>query len=221
MSRQIKLLPSILTADLMNLGRDIDELAKGGADMLHLDIMDGNFAPNITLGFDFIKAAAQQTDMPVEAHLMVQHPEDFIDVCVEKGADFITVHVEACKNLQSTLAAIRKAGRKAGMALNPATPESEIEHVLGEADLILAMSVNPGYGGQKFISTVTQKIANIRQMLDSRGIPADIAVDGGMNETTIPLVCEAGVTMIVVGSYLVKSGADLAAEAEEVKALFK
>ena len=197
----IKLAPSVLAADFLKLGEEIERMAAAGADYLHYDVMDGHFVPNISFGLDICKAAAK-CSLPVDAHLMIANPEKYTERFVEAGAKIVTVHAEATNHLHRALQQIRAAGAMAGVALNPATSPECLRYVMGEFDLVLAMSVNPGFGGQKMIPATIAKVAEIRRMLDEAGCDALIEVDGGLNtETCVPFM-EAGMTMMVAGSAL-------------------
>ncbi len=193
--------PSILSADFAKLGEEIERVEKGRADWIHLDVMDGMFVPNITIGPPIIKSLRKTTKLPFDAHLMIADPDRYLEQFAEAGCDYITVQVEACTHLQRTLSHIRKLGKKAGVALNPATPPDHIRYVLGDLDLILVMSVNPGFGGQKFIEAVVPKIVELRAMLDKEGLKqTHISVDGGINATTAKTVVKAGADVVVAGN---------------------
>ena len=197
----IKISPSILSADFSRLFQEIERIEKGGAHMIHFDVMDGDFVPNITFGPPIIKALRPLTRLPFDVHLMIKNPDSHLDAFKEAGSDFLTVHAETSVHLHRTLRRIRDLGMKAGVALNPATPPVVLEHVLEEIDLILVMSVNPGLGGQRFIETVLPKIKTISTMV--QGHPTKfISVDGGINGETGRLVVEAGANVLVAGSFL-------------------
>lgn len=197
----VKIAPSLLAANYLNIGADIDRMAAAGADWLHFDVMDGSFVPPISFGQDMAKFAATRA-LPVDAHLMVVNPEKHIELYAKAGAKIITVHAEATHHLHRALQMIRAAGCKAGVALNPATSPDCLRYVMGDFDLALIMTVNPGYGGQKLIPACIDKVAEVRGMLDRAGWDAVIEVDGGVNtETAVPLM-KAGATMLVAGSAL-------------------
>ena len=201
----IKLAPSILSADFSQLGNEVERTEKGGADMIHIDVMDGQFVPNITFGPDVIKAIRPYSTIPFDVHLMVNHPEKYINNFVEAGADLITVHVEACTHVHSIVQQIKSHKIKVGVALNPATPLSELEHVLEDIDMVLLMSVNPGYGGQNFIPSTLGKVQKLRQMIDQLGNNIDIQVDGGIKHNNVREVIEMGANVIVAGSAIYNS----------------
>lgn len=192
--------PSLLAADFTNLGRDVAAAEAAGARYLHLDIMDGHFVPNISYGPDVVKALRPLTTMIFDVHLMITDPDRYVDAFVAAGADLITVHAETCPHLHRSLQNIREKGIRAGVALNPSTPLSVLDWVLPETDLVLIMSVNPGFGGQKFIPSALDKIRALRQMVDSRGLSALIQVDGGINLDTAAAVAAAGADVLVAGS---------------------
>ena len=182
----MKIAPSILAADFAALGEAIARVEGAGADQLHVDVMDGRFVPNLTLGPPVIESIKKRTRLPLDVHLMIEEPERSIDTYIRAGADLVTVHLEACLHLQRTLTQIREAGARSGVALNPSTLPSVVEYVLDDLDLILVMSVNPGFGGQRFIEPVVPKIRHIAQMIRERGLPVEIEVDGGIDARTAP-----------------------------------
>ncbi|GED58334.1 ribulose-phosphate 3-epimerase [Brevibacillus formosus] len=197
----VKIAPSILSADFARLGDEILDVEKGGADWIHVDVMDGHFVPNITIGPLIVEAIRPVTKLPLDVHLMIEEPDRYIPQFAKSGADWITVHQEACRHLHRTLYLIKEQGVKAGVVLNPATPISTIEPVLADLDMVLLMTVNPGFGGQKFIHSVVPKVAQLRKMLNERGLGhVEIEIDGGVNAQTARLCEEAGATVLVAGS---------------------
>lgn len=192
--------PSILSADFNHLGRDVKAVENSRAKWLHIDVMDGTYVPNISFGFPVIESIRKQTNLFFDVHLMIVHPEKYIQRFAEAGADLITVHAEACTHLDRTIQEIRQAGVKVGVALNPATPLSAIEYVLDKVDMILIMTVNPGYGGQKYIPYCDRKIHELRTMIKERGLDVDIQVDGGVTSDNIASIAECGANVFVAGS---------------------
>jgi len=197
----LKVAPSILSADFANLASEIKKAEDGGADFIHVDVMDGHFVPNLTIGAPVVKSLRKITRLPLDVHLMIEAPDRYLEDFAKAGSNLLTVHAEACVHLQRTLSEIRRLGMKAGVALNPATPEDHLQYVLQDIDLVLVMSVNPGFGGQKFLSTILPKIRTIRNMLNNAGrTDAIISVDGGINSETARLVSEAGACLVVAGN---------------------
>jgi len=196
----IKLAPSILSADFARLGEQIDEVARAGADYIHVDVMDGHFVPNITIGAPVVASIRRVTSLPLDVHLMIEHPERYISEFINAGADIITVHVEASPHLLSTIQAIKEQGVKAGVSLNPPTPLSAVDEFIHHVDLILVMSVNPGFGGQSFIPETLPRIANMRKILDNRKPSVELEVDGGINAENAPAIVEAGANVLVAGN---------------------
>ena len=198
--RSLMIAPSILSADFTRLGDEIRAVEAAGADVIHVDVLDGHFVPNITIGPLEVRAVRTVTDLPVDVHLMITDPDRYLKDFIDAGADWVTVHVEACVHLHRTLACIKDLGRKAGAVLNPATSLTTLENVLAEVDLVMLMSVNPGFGGQSFIPSAIDKIRRLRQMLDAVNPGAGIEVDGGIGPATIGAVAEAGANIFVAGS---------------------
>ncbi len=196
--------PSILASDMTQLGNEIAAAESAGADWIHVDVMDGRFVPNITMGQFIVEACRRVTELPLDVHLMIEKPEDHLETFAKAGASTLTVHVETCPHLHRTLQYIKSLGCKAGVVLNPGTPVGALEAVLGEADLVLVMSVNPGFGGQKFIPESLARIREIRKMLDALGSSAWLEVDGGVSAETISHLKEAGATTFVAGTSVFK-----------------
>ncbi len=202
----IQIAPSILSADFSSLEAEIREVEEGGADLLHIDVMDGHFVPNITIGPIVVEAIRRRTSLPLDVHLMISEPEKFVDSFAKAGADIITVHAEATYHLHRLIYQVKEEGVKVGVALNPATPLEMVLPILPDLDLVLIMSVNPGFGGQKFIPSVLHKIRRLRQLLDQEDLKAELEVDGGINGGTVAQVVEAGATILVAGSAIFGKG---------------
>jgi len=196
----VKIAPSILSADFAKLGEEIKDVERGGADYIHVDVMDGHFVPNITIGPLIVEAIRPVTELPLDVHLMIENPDQYIEAFAKAGADYITVHVEASRHLHRTIQLIKSTGVKAGVVINPATPVESLKHIIEDIDMVLLMSVNPGFGGQKFISSVLPKIRQVKEMADELNPNLEIEVDGGVNEETAKLCVEAGATVLVAGS---------------------
>ena len=210
--------PSILSADFAALGASIDAVERGGADLIHVDVMDGHFVPNITIGAVVVKAIRRVTRLPLDVHLMISDPDKYIPAFVDAGASMLTVHAEATAHLDRTLNFIRSQNVGAGVSINPSTPVSVVEQVLDLADMLLIMSVNPGFGGQKFIGYSVNKIRQARQMIDGRRLKCSIEVDGGIDTETLPGVVQAGAEVLVAGSAIF-GAADPARKIKEMLAL--
>jgi ribulose-phosphate 3-epimerase len=197
---QVLIAPSILSADFGRLAEQVVDVAEQGADWIHVDVMDGHFVPNITIGPGVVKALRQATDLPLDVHLMIENPERYIEAFVSAGADIVTVHVEACVHLQRTLSMIRQSGALAGVALNPHTHESALTYLRDDVDLVLAMTVNPGFGGQSLVPAVVEKVRRIARWIQDAQHPIALEVDGGVHPGTIQAVVEAGAHVAVAGS---------------------
>jgi len=213
----LQIAPSLLSADFARLGAQIEAVERGGADLLHLDVMDGHFVPNLTMGPMVARAVRRVTKLPIDVHLMVQEPDRFLDVFAEAGATMMSVHVEAAVHLQRTIAAIKALGCRAGAVLNPATPVVALEEIASDLDYVLVMSVNPGFGGQTFIPRSESKVREVRALLDDVGNAAPVEIDGGVDRHNIARVVAAGARMIVAGSAIFHA-ADPEAATRELKA---
>lgn len=198
----IKIAPSILSADFSNLGEEIQNIEKAGADYIHIDVMDGSFVPNITIGNEVVKALRTKTQLPFDVHLMINNPDNHIKAFVEAGADLITIHAEASIHLDRSLSLIKSFDKKVGVSLVPSTHEDALDYILEKLDLILVMTVNPGFGGQKFLSSQLKKIENIRKKIEKSGRKIELEVDGGINDQTSKIAIEAGADVLVSGSYI-------------------
>ena len=205
-NRTIDIAPSILSADFTRLGEEVAAVERGGATILHVDVMDGHFVPNITVGLPVVKSLAAATRLPIDAHLMITEPGTYAEQFVEAGAKMVSVHVETDPNLHRTLMSIKSAGAKAGVVLNPATPVTAVEEALGFADYVLVMSVNPGFGGQKFIPESIDKVRRLRKLIDERQLHTRIEIDGGIDLTNIETVVVAGAEILVAGSAVFGTG---------------
>lgn len=200
MALPIRVAPSLLSADFGRLAEEVRAAETAGADLMHVDVMDGRFVPNITVGPLVVEAVRAATRLPVDAHLMIVEPERYVEAFARAGADIVSVHAEVSPHLHRTLQAIRAAGAKPGVALNPSTPLSCLEHVLGDCELVLIMTVNPGFGGQKYIEACTEKVRRLREMAQARGQALDIEVDGGIKPDTVGPVAAAGANVLVAGT---------------------
>lgn len=210
------LAPSVLSADFTKLGEELKATESNGAKYIHFDVMDGDFVPSISFGMPVLKSISGYTDQVFDVHMMVTEPGRFVEDFAKAGADIITVHVEACKHLDRTIQQIKDLGLKAGVVLNPATPLSSIEYVLEKVDMVLLMGVNPGFGGQKFIPYVLDKVRALKKMIDERGLQVDIELDGGVNINNVEEIIQAGVNVIVAGSAVFNGNT-----AESVKAFME
>ena len=218
MTNKIRIAPSILSANYARLGDAVIEATEAGADLIHVDVMDGQFVPPITVGAQMVKALRSWTGIPLDVHLMVEAPERQIEEFAEAGADIITVHAETCPHLHRTIQQIKDLGKHAGVALNPGTPVSALNEILPSVDVVMVMTVNPGFGGQAFIREMPDKIARVRQELDSQNPEAELEVDGGISATTAPLVVKAGATILVAGAAVFATGDSVKESLQRIRA---
>ncbi len=217
---EIKIAPSILSANFAFLEKEVSAVEKAGADLIHIDIMDGHFVPNLTVGPLVVKALRGITKLPLDVHLMIENTDNLIPEFIKAGSDILTVHVEACTHLHRTLQSIKDKGIKAGVALNPATPLSALDSILEEIDLLLIMSVNPGFAGQRFIPGVLNKISDARKMIEKKGVKLEIEVDGGVKTENVSDIASAGANILVAGSAIFES-ADYARTIREMREIIK
>lgn len=216
---RIKIAPSILSSDFSRLGEQVQEAEAAGADWIHVDVMDGHFVPNLTIGPPVVRALRSVTDLPLDAHLMMEGPERYLEEFARAGVNSLTVHVETCPHLHRTIQQIHELGLAAGVTLNPATPLSSLVEILPYVDLVLIMSVNPGFGGQSYIPDSTGRIARLREMLDAIDSKAELEVDGGINAETVQTVVEAGATVLVAGSAIFNDKASIGANLRQLQKL--
>ncbi len=217
MANKIKLAPSILSADFGRLAEQVTEVTKAGADYVHVDVMDGHFVPNITIGPLIVAAIRPHTNLPLDVHLMIESPEKYIQQFAQAGANIITVHVEVCPHLHRVVESIKELGVKAGVSLNPSTPLTTVDEVLPALDLVLLMSVNPGFGGQQFIESTVAKIARLRGRFDELGLAAELEVDGGINAEIAPRVAKAGARVLVAGAAVFNKKESISQALERIK----
>ncbi len=215
---QVKLAPSILSADFGRLGEQVAEATKAGADYIHIDVMDGHFVPQITVGAPVVAAIRKWTNLPLDVHLMIEAPEQQISQFVDAGANIITVHIEACPDIHRAVQTIKEAGTKAGVALNPSTPIATLMDVLSSIDLVLVMTVNPGFGGQTFIEAMLDKVASLRAELDRKNLATELEVDGGINAEVAPKVVKAGARVLAAGSAVFNSGQTISEALGKIRA---
>ena len=214
---RVKIAPSILSADFARLGAQVAEATKAGADYIHVDVMDGRFVPNLTIGAPVVAAIRAGTSLPLDVHLMIEAPEQHIKHFVNAGANIVTVHIEACPHIHRVIQMIKDSGVKAGVSLNPGTPIETLGEILPSVDLVLVMAVNPGFGGQVFIEGMVEKIARMRAELDRRGLTAELEVDGGINAKNAPRVVQAGATVLVAGAAIFNSSQTIAEALKKIR----
>jgi ribulose-phosphate 3-epimerase len=213
----VKIAPSILSADFARLGEQVAEATKAGADYIHVDVMDGRFVPNLTIGAPVVAAIRAGTSLPLDVHLMIEAPEQHIKHFVNAGANIVTVHIEACPHIHRVIQMIKDSGVKAGVSLNPGTPIETLGEILPSVDLVLVMAVNPGFGGQTFIEGMVEKIARMRAELDRRGLAAELEIDGGINAKNAPRVVQAGATVLVAGAAIFNSSQTVAQALKKIR----
>ncbi len=217
-AREIKIAPSLLSADFARLGEQVHAAQRAGADYIHVDVMDGHFVPNITMGPVVVESLRPVTELPLDVHLMIEAPERFLSDFARAGADILTVQQEACAHLHRVVEQIKKLNVRAGVAINPATPISTLEEILPFLDLVLVMTVNPGFGGQSFIETMPRKIAALRELIESRGLNVELEVDGGIQVETAPRAVQAGAQVLVAGSAIFKEGESVEQTIKQLRA---
>ena len=217
-SSPVKIAPSILSADFARLGEQVAEATSAGADYIHVDVMDGHFVPQITIGARVVSAIRSWTDLPLDVHLMIEEPERQIDQFAKAGADIITVHIEACSRIHQLVQAIKQLGVKAGVSLNPPTPVGMLDKILSELDLLLIMTVNPGFAGQPFIEETIEKITHFRKQLDEMDLPTELEVDGGINAEIAPRVVKAGARVLVAGAAVFGTGQTIEESIKKIRA---
>jgi len=217
MEDRVKLAPSILSADFARLGEQVAEVTRAGADYIHIDVMDGHFVPNISIGAPVVASIRPWTGLPLDVHLMIENPDRYLSDFAASGADIITVHIETCPHIHGTIETIKDKGLRAGVSLNPATPLSSIEEIIPYVDLVLIMSVNPGFGGQAFIPEALLKITRLREILDSRGSAAEIEVDGGITSDNAADIVRAGARVLVVGSSIFRGKTGITQKLREMR----
>ena len=215
--RQIKLAPSILAADFARLGEQVAAAEAAGADRIHVDVMDGHFVPNISIGVPIVKSLRPVTKLPLETHLMIESPDSYLEAFASAGSSTLIVHWEDNPNLHRTIQEIHRLGLKAGVAINPATPAAVLTEILSDLDLVLVMTVNPGFGGQRFIDSSVPKIAQVRSMIDERGLKCDLEIDGGVDAKTAPRGVEAGADVLVAGSSIFGGSESIAAAMDHLR----